>query len=343
MGYSTANSDKRCMRPAAYLTRSTLSLRFTDRSARPPNACLRRSCMLGRLAMINARPTAAKSMPIPDCEDFKSQLLSKADQAEGECAWCGAGNACCSLQGKQGPLECRDAQFLSLESFQCVAPKYSPAIKHSGQDCLSHCKGAGMCDWCGRGNACCRKQQSDDPAECRGVTSFSRPDVHVCVRPVQKVSEDHFQQDCWKPCDKTPGYCSWCGQGMACCRKGAQNDPFECHGVTSFSRSDQHVCVQPLSANPAILLAASSSVNHAGRDCWYECGGSGFCSWCGAGNACCRFGAHFDAEECSGATEFSSTQHHVCVAVPCVINKAAGLGRVVLKRLFLFYSVAVGL
>ncbi|CAE7914455.1 unnamed protein product, partial [Symbiodinium necroappetens] len=263
---------------------------------------------------------ASKCVPLSLLHAGQS-CLAHCHQAEGECAWCGAGNACCSRHSREGPLECKDVPFLSLENSQCVAPKYSPAVKHSGQDCLPHCKGAGTCDWCGAGNACCRQGSTGDPKECHGVQSFSRSNSHVCVRPVQKVSSDHSQQDCWEPCEKTPGYCSWCGQGMACCRKDAANDPYECHGVTAFSRHDRHVCVQPLSAMPDGLLSASSSVDHAGRDCWYECGGSGFCSWCGDGNACCRFGAHFDAEECSGATDFSSTEHHVCVGVPSIINK----------------------
>ncbi|CAK0823098.1 unnamed protein product [Prorocentrum cordatum] len=38
------------------------------------------------------------------------------------------------------------------------------------------------------------------------------------------------------------GYCSWCGEGNACCKRGAVDDPPECAGVTSFSRS-HHECV----------------------------------------------------------------------------------------------------
>lgn len=44
-----------------------------------------------------------------------------------------------------------------------------------------------------------------------------------------------------------------------------------------------------------------SSLRWAGKDCWQPCGNvSGDCAWCGAGNACCRFNAEHDPDECTG-------------------------------------------
>lgn len=51
-----------------------------------------------------------------------------------------------------------------------------------------------------------------------------------------------------------------------------------------------------------------------GKDCWEPCGNvSGDCAWCGKGNACCRFNAEFDPEECTGITDFTVKDRHTCV------------------------------
>jgi len=249
----------------------------------------------------------------------------RCGKTSGDCSWCGQGNACCPKQPGSGPAECNGVQFLTSDAFQCVAPVGEVAVKHQGQSCLAQCGNApGSCEWCGNGNACCRKGARDDPLECRGV-HFSATDKDVCVAPVHEPKFDHKDQDCWSPCDGKSGYCSWCGEGLACCREGAQNDPSECLGVTKFSRSDAHVCVQP--PTPALLGASAAAVTqnaqHREKDCWYACKGSGFCRWCGHGNACCREGAHNDPQECSSATNFSSTKHHVCVVVPPTVNKVS--------------------
>eukprot|EP00440_Ansanella_granifera_P068673 gb/GFBE01074492.1/.p1 GENE.gb/GFBE01074492.1/~~gb/GFBE01074492.1/.p1 ORF type:complete len:1232 (+),score=158.31 gb/GFBE01074492.1/:1-3696(+) len=245
----------------------------------------------------------------------------------GDCEWCGGGNACCARGDAHGPLECQGVRFSGFEAYQCVVPTKEVAVKHHGQSCLEYCGGAaGMCTWCGEGNACCRKGSRNDPSECHGVHAFSASDHYVCVQPAHSIAQQHRGQDCWEPCNKKSGYCGWCGESMACCRKGAQNDPFECFGVTEFSRDDRHVCVEPVSLAVATRaqspqLMQTVQPKHPGKDCWYACEGSGFCSWCGEGNACCREGARFDKEECNAATQFSSAAHHVCVVVPTAINK----------------------
>eukprot|EP00933_Yihiella_yeosuensis_P055621 TRINITY_DN5446_c0_g3_i1.p1 TRINITY_DN5446_c0_g3~~TRINITY_DN5446_c0_g3_i1.p1 ORF type:complete len:1148 (+),score=179.25 TRINITY_DN5446_c0_g3_i1:19-3462(+) len=260
-----------------------------------------------------------------------SQLLHPGEDcfgrcgfATGDCDWCGEGNACCAKGGLGGPPECYGAHFLTSQGHQCVAPKEKVVVKHGGQSCWEHCgHSAGSCRWCGEGNACCKKGALGQPRECHDVQHFSAWGKHVCVKPVHSVVQEREGQDCWTPCKQKGGYCQWCGEGKACCRKGADNDPVECLGITSFSRSDQHVCVRPPSMNVENYEELGSAVApHPGEDCWYKCKGAGFCSsMCGKGNACCRKGAHNDPPECSGVTYFSSSKHHVCGIVPRFTNK----------------------
>lgn len=49
-------------------------------------------------------------------------------------------------------------------------------LMHSGEECLSHCRKAGFCNWCGVGNACCRNG-GGNPDECRAsVTDYHTTD-----------------------------------------------------------------------------------------------------------------------------------------------------------------------
>lgn len=62
-------------------------------------------------------------------------------------------------------------------------PSPTPGVLHRGEDCWGSCSGSGSCNWCGQGNACCRKNWGGDPAICKGVTDFSTYH-HECVKPV---------------------------------------------------------------------------------------------------------------------------------------------------------------
>mmetsp|Transcript_114939 Transcript_114939/g.245421 ORF Transcript_114939/g.245421 Transcript_114939/m.245421 type:complete len:502 (-) Transcript_114939:61-1566(-) len=56
-------------------------------------------------------------------------------------------------------------------------------------------------------------------------------------------------------------------------------------------------------------------VQHWAQNCWYRCGAkSGSCSWCGQGNACCRYGSQWDPPECSGIRVWPTYSYHTCVS-----------------------------
>lgn len=123
----------------------------------------------------------------------------------GDCAWCGLGNACCRYLSKDDPPECEGATYPSLKFHTCVVPANIYTVKHWQQDCFGPCnQTSGYCDWCGRGNACCRRASIlYDAPECHGAVSFSADnEQYSCVStvgtcPVGEVS-DH-KGGCRKP------------------------------------------------------------------------------------------------------------------------------------------------
>merc|ERR1719444_300112 len=54
------------------------------------------------------------------------------------------------------------------------------SLQHAGEDCMPSCDKAGYCDWCGKGNACCKKGGENSPDECKSVAEF-KTDKHECV------------------------------------------------------------------------------------------------------------------------------------------------------------------
>jgi hypothetical protein len=55
------------------------------------------------------------------------------------------------------------------------------ALEHAGEDCMPSCEKAGFCNWCGQGNACCKKGDDNATDACKGVTSDFKTDKHECV------------------------------------------------------------------------------------------------------------------------------------------------------------------
>ncbi|CAE7445884.1 Esyt3 [Symbiodinium sp. CCMP2456] len=70
---------------------------------------------------------------------------------------------------------------------------------------------------------------------------------------------------------------------------------------------------QPNSMHPPAAAGAALPLQNIGLDCWYECKQtSGFCEFCGVGNACCREGYADSPKECQGNVHFT-TWHHECI------------------------------
>jgi len=103
----------------------------------------------------------------------------------GDCAWCGAGNACCKKGATSDPPECANVNDFRTDRWHtCVAPVENLPVKHQGQNCWAFCNGRpGPCGWCGTGNLCCRYGSSWDGPECRKVSYFPTRKYHTCVKP----------------------------------------------------------------------------------------------------------------------------------------------------------------
>uniref|UniRef100_A0A7S0A5H6 Uncharacterized protein n=1 Tax=Pyrodinium bahamense TaxID=73915 RepID=A0A7S0A5H6_9DINO len=85
--------------------------------------------------------------------------------------------------GKPWTPECGDCmQGSSVPGAEStdVSLDASP-IRHYALDCWTACGGAGSCNWCGPGNACCRYMRSSDPAECRTALFWPSLTYHTCV------------------------------------------------------------------------------------------------------------------------------------------------------------------
>ena len=55
------------------------------------------------------------------------------------------------------------------------------ALEHAGEDCMPSCEKVGFCNWCGQGNACCKKNATVANADCKGVQSEFKTNEHECV------------------------------------------------------------------------------------------------------------------------------------------------------------------
>jgi len=104
----------------------------------------------------------------------------------GYCSWCGTGNACCGKNWPGDPQECRAA---TTEFHQCT--KTFGHLQHPGVDCWYHCNRGGYCEWCGAGNACCRRGYAQDPIECAGVQHYSTKH-HECSASTPSCVSGHW-------------------------------------------------------------------------------------------------------------------------------------------------------
>eukprot|EP00443_Scrippsiella_acuminata_P062334 CAMPEP_0115394948 /NCGR_PEP_ID=MMETSP0271-20121206/12532_1 /TAXON_ID=71861 /ORGANISM="Scrippsiella trochoidea, Strain CCMP3099" /LENGTH=890 /DNA_ID=CAMNT_0002818641 /DNA_START=71 /DNA_END=2741 /DNA_ORIENTATION=+ len=130
------------------------------------------------------------------------------------------------------------------------------------------------------------------------------------------VTAQNWGQDCFAPCSG-PGLCpDFCGPGNACCRFGSTEDPPECAGIAAWGTLSVHTCVVPVNPIYEVVAKGPKDVKNWAADCWKACHNqSGYCqSFCGMGNACCRWSSPFDPPECQGILEWGSKDRHTCVA-----------------------------
>eukprot|EP00931_Biecheleriopsis_adriatica_P104107 TRINITY_DN78845_c0_g1_i1.p1 TRINITY_DN78845_c0_g1~~TRINITY_DN78845_c0_g1_i1.p1 ORF type:complete len:490 (-),score=75.96 TRINITY_DN78845_c0_g1_i1:60-1529(-) len=147
---------------------------------------------------------------------------------------------------KEGVLADQEDDVIDLQRHKVElqnATGWPPAtLLHKGENCWSPCGNiSGDCAWCGVGNACCRYMASNDPPECYGAT-FSETRWHTCVVPAKPHAVKHKSQDCFFACHGKAGFCSWCGEGNACCREGDAYYAAECGGA-SHVNSIRRTCV----------------------------------------------------------------------------------------------------
>lgn len=138
------------------------------------------------------------------------------------------------------------------DDLQAAADWPPEHLLHVGEPCWQACGNqSGDCAWCGLGNACCRYSSIDDPPECDGAT-YPTLKFHTCVVPTTIYTVKHWQQDCFRPCNETSGYCDWCGNGNACCRQASiLYDAPECRGAVSFpANNEQYSCVSTVGSCP---------------------------------------------------------------------------------------------
>jgi len=218
-------------------------------------------------------------------------------------------------------IDFADTEGISLLQLRATATfddasMSSGDVQHKGENCWVDCNGAGTCDWCGSGNACCQGSldRDDDPAECgRGIPSTNAA-FHECVAvtpapPPADGEPEHQGENCWVACNGA-GFCSWCGNGNACCQGSLDRDadPAECSKGIPSTNAKHHECV---------AVTDPPDVEHIGENCWDHCDPEGFCDWCGSGNACCQgtLDNDDDPEECSRGIPSTTANHHECVAV----------------------------
>jgi len=256
--------------------------------------------------------------------DHKGENCWVTCNGAGFCEWCGSGNACCqgSLDRDADPAECgRGIPSTNAHFHECVAVTEAPPPaegepEHKGENCWVACNGAGFCDWCGSGNACCQGSldRDADPAECgRGIPS-TNAHHHECVAvteapPPAEGEPEHKGENCWVACNGA-GFCGWCGNGNACCQGSLDRDadPTECSKGIPSTNAHHHECV---------AVTDPPDVEHVAEDCWAPCNGAGFCDWCGSGNACCQGSLDRDADpaECGRGIFSTNAARHECVAV----------------------------
>lgn len=208
-------------------------------------------------------------------------------EASGFCSWCGRGNACCRKHF-DGPPECsRAIQSLSSDFHSCTSVSQAQglwsrapllligtqAVPAAAEDCTNKSQ---LDAWYAAQKANMQKYVPGNYANfplnalkkdyeqnlqrlkeqaTKAESSDELPRPPVDDTPAVLL---HSREDCWKPCGGAGGFCSWCGEGNACCRRGFA-DPSECsRAKLSLSSSLFHACVAMPSQSLALAAEPES-------------------------------------------------------------------------------------
>jgi len=179
-------------------------------------------------------------------------------------------------------------------------PPYPPPSPYQPSDCFGQC-GAGPCPtFCGDGHACCRNRYP-----MQGCPASSCEGFHCCVPSVP------FPPSPPPP----PPYSCDCGWTLdfACPGAAPSSTP-----VAAVDGSPCFVFCCPMPPPPP----PPPSPPPPPLRCWDDCGVTGPCKWCGAGQACCRYGW-----TAGGCPPDSCEGFHCCVESVSEQERAArGIG-----------------
>lgn len=190
-------------------------------------------------------------------------------------------------------------------------------------DCWEHCHNqTGFCSFCGQSQACCTRHSShaSNPKECWDIPSehFASFVDFQCVNPVHMVTS------------------AQAGAVAAATARDAGKSAQEQISAAALAASNAEIMTfreTEAAAQKAALAAASEAglsldevpatagsvaakdaapLLHVGGDCYEACGKtSGYCNFCGKGNACCRYGWQ-TIDGCGGVVSYSLHKHE-CV------------------------------
>eukprot|EP00930_Biecheleria_cincta_P001750 TRINITY_DN102854_c0_g1_i1.p1 TRINITY_DN102854_c0_g1~~TRINITY_DN102854_c0_g1_i1.p1 ORF type:complete len:584 (-),score=102.03 TRINITY_DN102854_c0_g1_i1:58-1809(-) len=192
-------------------------------------------------------------------------------------------------------------------------------------DCLERCGNqTGFCSFCGQSQACCSRNASHasstrEPKECWDIPLEHFSSVHYqCVNPKHMVSS------------------SEAGAAAAAAARDAGKSAQEQIAAAALAASNAEIMTfseTEAAAQRAALAAATEAglssdevpagaglvaakdagpLLEVGGDCYEACGKkSGYCNFCGKGNACCRYGWQ-TVDGCRGVVSYSVHKHE-CV------------------------------
>jgi len=284
----------------------------------------------------------------------------------GYCAWCGESAACCRKGFQANPQECQRAQGFTTAGHECVAvPTKAMRAVTDGELALDGnmgtvfkvpCEGAAGCPAGSivlggvlpRGApavGCIRVSQSRDHALHGGAAlsaaviwrpmpSHAQATVATLLAPSGAAARADAAGGCPGACRSgryldggLEGVCKEFLGPQGLCSGGFDTNSINCQGCADLQARSSRVLfsvgnrtasdasvLTDLTKRGAELWRRPAPLKNVGEDCWGPCI-SGYCDWCGDGNACCKQGSPDDNPECATAQNYVVHTHHECVAL----------------------------